>query len=64
MKTGQGLKEYAIAQLGKPYWWGTFGQRADGALSNLLLDVGGVRKRFLVLIDSGGLRKNFRAIFK
>lgn len=32
MKTGQGLKEYAIAQLGKPYWWGTFGQRADGAL--------------------------------
>lgn len=34
------------------------------ALSNLLLDVGGVRKRFLVLIDSGGVRKNFRAIFK
>ena len=32
MKTGQGLKEYAIAQLGRPYWWGTFGQRADGAL--------------------------------
>lgn len=34
------------------------------ALSNLLLDVGGVRKRFLVLIDSGGERKNYRAIFK
>lgn len=34
------------------------------ALSNLLLDVGGVRKRFLILIDSGGERKNFRAIFK
>ena len=34
------------------------------ALSNLLLDVGGVRKRFLVLIDSGGERKNFRSIFK
>lgn len=32
MKTGQGLVEYAIAQLGRPYWWGTFGQRADGAL--------------------------------
>ena len=32
MKTGKGLAEYAIAQLGKPYWWGTFGQRADGAL--------------------------------
>ena len=32
MKTGQGLKEYAIAQLGRPYWWGCFGQRADGAL--------------------------------
>ena len=32
MKTGQGLVEYAIAQLGKPYWWGTFGQVADGAL--------------------------------
>ena len=32
MKTGQGLVEYAIAQLGRPYWWGCFGQRADGAL--------------------------------
>ena len=32
MKTGQGLKEYAIAQLGLPYWWGCFGQLADGAL--------------------------------
>ena len=32
MKTGQGLAEYALAQLGRPYWWGCFGQRADGAL--------------------------------
>ena len=32
MKTGQGLVEYAIAQLGRPYWWGCFGQLADGAL--------------------------------
>ena len=32
MKTGHGLTEYAIAQLGRPYWWGCFGQRADGAL--------------------------------
>lgn len=32
MKTGQGLVEYAIAQLGRPYWWGCFGQRADAAL--------------------------------
>ena len=32
MKTGQGLKEYAIAQLGKPYWWGTFGQVANADL--------------------------------
>lgn len=32
MKTGIGLAEYALAQLGRPYWWGTFGQRADGAL--------------------------------
>ena len=32
MKTGQGLKEYALAQLGRPYWWGCFGQMADGAL--------------------------------
>ena len=32
MKTGQGLAEYAIAQLGRPYWLGCFGQRADGAL--------------------------------
>ena len=32
MKTGHGLAEYAIAQLGRPYWWGCFGQLADGAL--------------------------------
>ena len=32
MKTGQGLVEYALEQLGRPYWWGCFGQRADGAL--------------------------------
>lgn len=31
-KTGQGLAEYAKAQLGKPYWWGTFGQTASAAL--------------------------------
>lgn len=32
MKTGQGLIEYAKAQLGKPYWWGTFGQTANAGL--------------------------------
>ena len=32
MKTGQGLAEYALAQLGRPYWWGCFGQLADAAL--------------------------------
>lgn len=31
-KTGQGLAEYAKAQLGKPYWWGTFGQTANAGL--------------------------------
>lgn len=31
-KTGQGLVEYALAQLGKPYWWGTFGQTANAGL--------------------------------
>lgn len=31
-KTGLGLVEYAKAQLGKPYWWGTFGQTASAAL--------------------------------
>lgn len=31
-KTGQGLVEYAKAQLGKPYWWGTFGQTASAGL--------------------------------
>ena len=34
------------------------------AMPGVLLDVGDVRKRFLILIDSGGVRKNFRAIFK
>ena len=28
-KTGHGLAEYAVSQLGKPYWWGTYGQIAD-----------------------------------
>lgn len=31
-KTGQGLAEYAKAQLGKPYWYGTFGQTASAGL--------------------------------
>lgn len=31
-KTNSGLIEYAKAQLGKPYWWGTFGQIASGSL--------------------------------
>ena len=31
-KTAKGLVEYAKAQLGKPYWYGTFGQRAGGEL--------------------------------
>ena len=32
MKTNKGLVEYANAQLGKPYWYGTFGQNADAEL--------------------------------
>lgn len=32
MKTAKGLVEYAKAQLGKPYWWGTFGQIASASL--------------------------------
>ena len=31
-KTGEGLAKYAEAQLGKPYWWGTFGQVASAQL--------------------------------
>ena len=31
-KTNSGLIKYAEAQLGKPYWWGTFGQIASGSL--------------------------------
>lgn len=31
-KTNTGLVEYAVAQLGKPYWWGTFGQTANAGL--------------------------------
>lgn len=31
-KTNTGLIEYAKAQLGKPYWFGTFGQVANGKL--------------------------------
>ena len=31
-KTARGLVEYAIAQLGKPYWYGTFGQAASKGL--------------------------------
>ena len=31
-KTARGLVEYALAQLGNPYWYGTFGQAASKAL--------------------------------
>lgn len=31
-KTGKGLAAYAKAQLGGPYWWGTFGQTSTPAL--------------------------------
>lgn len=31
-KTAQGLIQYAKAQLGRPYWYGTFGQAASKAL--------------------------------
>ena len=34
------------------------------ALSNLLLDVGGVRKRFLILFDSNGSRKTCRMLVR
>lgn len=34
MKTNIGLVEYCKAQLGKPYWWGTFGQIATESLYN------------------------------
>ena len=33
-KTAKGLVEYANAQLGKPYWYGTFGQAASKSLYN------------------------------
>lgn len=31
-KTSAGLVQYAIAQLGRPYWWGTFGNLSDATL--------------------------------
>lgn len=34
MKTNMGLVAYAKAQLGLPYWWGTFGQIASATLYN------------------------------
>lgn len=33
-KTAIGLVEYALAQLGRPYWYGTFGQGASKSLYN------------------------------
>ena len=32
MKTGKGLVDYTNAQLGKPYWWGTYGQYSNKKL--------------------------------
>ena len=32
MKTAKGLVEYAKAQLGLPYWYGTFGNIGTAAL--------------------------------
>ncbi len=34
MKTSMGLVDYARAQLGKPYWYGTFGNTATKSLLN------------------------------
>lgn len=34
MKTNKGLVEYAKKQLGKPYWYGTFGNEASKSLYN------------------------------
>lgn len=31
-KTASGLVAYAVAQIGRPYWWGTFGQISDARL--------------------------------
>ena len=33
-KTNDGLVNYAKAQLGKPYWYGTFGNTASKSLLN------------------------------
>lgn len=35
-KTARGLVEYAKAQLGRPYWYGTYGQAASKPLYNYL----------------------------
>lgn len=32
MKTNKGLAAYALAQVGRPYWFGTFGNKATSAL--------------------------------
>ena len=32
MKTNKGLVEYCKAQLGRPYWYGTFGHKASATL--------------------------------
>jgi cell wall-associated NlpC family hydrolase len=32
IKNNRGLVEYCLAQLGRPYWYGTFGQRATETL--------------------------------
>lgn len=37
-KTNLGLVEYAKHQLGKPYWWGTFGQISTNSLYKQLKD--------------------------
>ena len=34
MKTNRGLVEYAKAQVGRPYWYGTYGQTASQSLYN------------------------------
>lgn len=35
LKNNIGLVEYCEAQLGRPYWWGTFGQKATQALYDM-----------------------------
>ena len=61
-KTNTGLVEYAVAQLGKPYWYGTFGQTANSGLLAAKRLLHGQRLCLAVWPEGARLRRSYKGL--